>query len=240
MLENLKEYKMIQLYNITKNYPNGVIALDNINLNIIKGEFVFIVGQSGAGKSTFIKLLQKEVEPTSGKLILDSEDITKIHPRKTPFIRRKMGVVFQDFRLLQNKTVYENIAFAMEIIGSKPKDIRKQVPLILSMVGLSMKAKNYPDELSGGEMQRVSIARAMINNPPILIADEPTGNLDPATSWEIMKLLKQFNRRGTTIIMATHDKNIVDSMQQRVVVLDGGRIIKDSVKGGYHLENLFD
>ncbi len=222
------------MQNISKRYNSGVSALSDININIYRGDFLFIVGQSGAGKSTFIKLILKEENPTSGCLLLDGEDITNLHRRHIPKLRRKMGVVFQDYRLLPNKTVYENISYAMEIINNKPKNIRRQVPIILSMVGLSEKAKNYPEELSGGEKQRVSIARAMINNPPLLIADEPTGNLDPETSWEIMKLLRQINRRGTTIIMATHDKEIVDAMKRRVITLEDGRIIRDDDKGGYH------
>jgi len=224
---------MIKLEKVTKQYGGRIMALDNVDLHIKPGEFVFIVGQSGAGKSTFVKLLLKEINATKGKIIIDGVNINKIHKRKVPYLRRKMGVVFQDFRLLSKKTVYENIAYSMEIIGAKPRDIRKKVPLILSMVGLSDKAKNYPDELAGGEQQRVSLARAMINNPTILIADEPTGNLDPETSWEIMRLLKQFNRNGTTIIMATHDKIIVDAMKMRVVELVNGKIIRDQIEGVY-------
>lgn len=219
--------------NISKQYPNGVVALQSVNLEVKKGEFVFLVGLSGAGKSTFMKMLLKEEEPTSGELVLDDQDITHLHRRRIPFVRRKMGVVFQDFRLLANKTVYENVAYAMEILGERSKDIRRQVPMVLSLVGLSDKAKHYPNQLSGGEQQRVSIARAMINNPPLLIADEPTGNLDPDTSWEIMKLLRQINRRGTTIIMATHDKEIVDTMKRRVITLDRGTVVRDHSKGGY-------
>ncbi len=224
---------MIKMKNISKEYPNGVIALDKINVNVGKGEFVFLVGQSGAGKSTFTKILLKEENPTKGQLIIDGEDVTKLHRRRIPYLRRKMGVVFQDFRLLPNKTVYENVAYAMQILGERPKDIRRQVPIILGMVMLSEKAKHYPNQLSGGEQQRVSIARAMINNPPLLIADEPTGNLDPETSWEIMNLLKLFNRRGTTVLMATHDKEIVDNMKKRVVRLDNGIVVRDHDKGGY-------
>jgi len=227
---------MIQLINVSKIYKNNVVALSNINLKIEKGEFVFLVGPSGAGKSTIIKMLLKEIEPTEGKIIIDNEDITNIHRRKVPLLRRKVGVVFQDFRLLPNKTVYENVAFAMEIVEAPQREIRRQVPMILSMVGLSNKANMYPEELSGGEAQRVSIARAIINNPTILIADEPTGNLDPDTSWEIMKLLRQINRRGTTVLMATHAKDIVDLMKQRVIALDKGSIIRDE-RGGYGYED---
>jgi cell division transport system ATP-binding protein len=221
------------MIDVSKLYPNGVVALNHVSIEIEKGDFVFLVGQSGAGKSTMMKMLLKEEEPSSGQLIVDGDDVTKLHRRRIPFLRRKMGVVFQDFRLLPNKTVYENVAYAMEILGEKPREIRRQVPMILSMVNLSDKAKHYPNQLSGGEQQRVSIARAMINNPPLLIADEPTGNLDPDTSWEIMKLLRQINRRGTTIVMATHDKEIVDTMRKRVITLDKGNLVRDHDRGGY-------
>ncbi|OPL07387.1 MAG: cell division ATP-binding protein FtsE [delta proteobacterium ML8_F1] len=224
---------MITLNEVTKQYSGGSLALDNINLHIQKGEFVFIVGQSGAGKSTFVKLILKEENPTKGKVVIDGIDLGQLHRRRVPYLRRRMGVVFQDFRLLPKKTVYENVAYSMEIIGARPKEVRKRVPLILSMVGLSQCTKKYPEQLSGGEQQRVSIARAMINNPPLLIADEPTGNLDPDTSWEIMRLLKQFNGNGTTVVMATHDQNIVDAMKMRVVKLENGRIVRDESMGGY-------
>ncbi len=224
---------MIKFVNVDKEYDNGVKALSNINLSIEKGEFVFLVGPSGAGKSTLIKLILKEENPTSGRIYLNNKDITKVKNRKIPYIRRNVGVVFQDFRLLPNKTVYENIAFAMEIIGAHPRDIRRNVPTVLSMVNLSKKANHYPDQLSGGEHQRVAIARAIVNNPPILIADEPTGNLDPETAWGIMKLLRDINRRGTTILMATHAKEIVDAMQKRVIEIEKGMIVRDEEKGVY-------
>lgn len=224
---------MIEFLNVTKKYENGVMALNKVNIKIEKGEFVFIVGPSGAGKSTFIKAVLKEVDITDGKVIVDEQDITGLHRRKVPFLRRKVGVVFQDFRLLPNKTVYENIAFAMEILGTPHRNIRKQVPMILALVGLTGKGNFYPNQLSGGEQQRVSIARSMINNPPILIADEPTGNLDPDTSWEIMKVLRTINRRGTTIIMATHDREIVDIMKKRVIALENGLIARDDKIGVY-------
>jgi len=226
---------VIKLVNISKQYSGGIVALNHIDLHINRGEFVFIVGQSGAGKSTFVKMLLKEIEPSEGQLFIDDQEVNNMHARRIPYLRRKMGVVFQDFRLLPKKTVYENVAYSMEIIGTKPKEIRKRVPLLLSMIGLSSRAKYYPHQLSGGEQQRVSIARAMINNPPLLIADEPTGNLDPETSWEIMRLLKQFNRNETTIIMATHDQNIVDAMKMRVIELDDGKIVRDQIKGVYQI-----
>nr|WP_278244313.1 cell division ATP-binding protein FtsE [Caldisalinibacter kiritimatiensis] len=222
--------------NVTKEYNNGVKALNNISINIDKGEFVFLVGPSGAGKSTFIKLLLKEVEPSSGRIILNGQDITKVKSRMIPHIRRSIGVVFQDFRLLPNKTVYENVAFAMEIIGAPYKNIRRQVPMALSMVGLSNKADSYPNQLSGGEQQRVSIARAIVNNPGLLIADEPTGNLDPDTAWEVMKIIRRINRRGTTVLMATHAKDIVDVMKQRVIALEKGQVVRDEQRGVYGYE----
>lgn len=227
---------LIKLMNVSKEYKNGVRALSDIDLYISKGEFVFLVGSSGAGKSTLIKLLLKEEEPTEGKIHLKDMDITKVKNRKIPYIRRNIGVVFQDFRLLHNKTVYENVAFAMEILGMHPKEIRRRVPMILSMVNLSRKASSFPDQLSGGEHQRVAIARAIVNNPPVLIADEPTGNLDPDTAWEIMKVLSDINHRGTTVLMATHAKDIVDSMKKRVIAIENGSIIRDEEKGGYGLE----
>ena len=228
---------LIQFKNVSKIYNKGIQALTNINLTIDKGEFMFLVGPSGAGKSTFIKLLLKEEETTEGVILLDNEDITRLPRRKVPHLRRNISVVFQDFRLLPSKTVYENIAFAMQVIEAAPKEIRRQVPMVLGMVGLSDKAKQYPNELSGGERQRVSIARSIVNNPAILIADEPTGNLDPETAWEIMKVLRQINRRGTTVVMATHAKDIVDTMQQRVVALEKGRIVRDEHRGAYGYED---
>ncbi len=225
------------MIDISKQYEHDVVALHNVNVEILKGEFVFLVGQSGAGKSTFMKMLLKEEEPTTGKLFVDGQDVTTLHHRRIPKLRRKMGVVFQDFRLLPNKTVYENIAYAMEILGARTKDIRRHVSSILSLVAISQKAKHYPHQLSGGEQQRVSIARAMINKPPLLIADEPTGNLDPETSREIMKLLSQINRRGTTVLMATHDKEIVNQMQRRVITLDKGLIVSDQSQGCYNCDN---
>ncbi len=228
---------MIEMINVSKRYPNGKLALSDIKLQVNKGDFIFLVGPSGAGKSTFIRMLLKEVDITKGRVMVDDLEISKLHNRRVPFLRRKMGVVFQDFRLLPNKTVFENVAFAMEITGATGREIRKNVPMILSVVGLADKQKVYPHQLSGGEQQRVSIARAMINNPPILIADEPTGNLDPETSWDIMKILKQINRRGTTILMATHDRDIVNVMKQRVVALENGRVVRDEMGGNYGYED---
>ncbi len=208
-------------------------ALEDINLNINKGDFVFLVGSSGAGKSTFIRLLLREQQLTQGRLTINRMDVSKLSQRTIPKFRRNIGVVFQDFKLLNNKTVYENVAFAMEVTHQKKKDIRRKVPVALSLVGLSHKAKSYPSQLSGGEQQRVGIARAIINNPLILIADEPTGNLDPHNADEIMKLLQDINRRGTTVIVATHAKEIVDKLQKRVITLEEGRILSDVQRGNY-------
>ncbi len=223
---------MIEFKNVSKVYDTGTEAVHNANFKIEKGEFVFLVGSSGSGKSTLIKLILKEEEPTKGNIIINGKDTTFLKPNRVPFLRRSMGVVFQDFRLLPDKTVYENVAFAMYIVKATPRHIRRQVPLVLSLVGLSAKAKMYPNELSGGEQQRVALARALVNNPSMIIADEPTGNLDPDTAWEIMNLLNDINLRGTTVVMATHAKNIVDEMKKRVIHIDKGRIISDR-KGGY-------
>ena len=222
--------------NVCKEFENGHKVLNNVSITINNGEFVFLVGSSGAGKSTIIKLLLKEIEPTSGSIIIDDRDITKYKRREIPFHRRNIGVVFQDFRLLLEKTVYENVAFAMEVIEAPPKEIRRQVPIVLSMVGLSKKAGLYPNQLSGGEQQRVSLARAMVNSPSILIADEPTGNLDPEMSWDIMKTLTEINQRGTTILMATHAREIVNGMKKRVIAMENGIISRDEKRGGYGSE----
>jgi len=224
------------LKNVCKEFENGHKVLNNVSITINNGEFVFLVGSSGAGKSTIIKLLLKEIEPTSGSIIIDDRDITKYKRREIPFHRRNIGVVFQDFRLLLEKTVYENVAFAMEVIEAPPKEIRRQVPIVLSMVGLSKKAGLYPNQLSGGEQQRVSLARAMVNSPSILIADEPTGNLDPEMSWDIMKTLTEINQRGTTILMATHAREIVNGMKKRVIAMENGIISRDEKRGGYGSE----
>lgn len=227
---------MINVDKVTKIYDNGAVAINNVSLNIKKGEFVFVIGSSGSGKSTFMKMLLKEVEPTEGKIIIDGININNIKRKEVPFLRRKMGVVFQDFRLLPSKTVFENIAFALQVTEAPPKAIRRNVPAILAMVGLTHKAKVYPNELSGGEQQRVALARAIINKPPILLADEPTGNLDPETAWEIMELLKEINARGTTVVIATHAKDIVDEMKKRVITLQKGIILSDK-EGGYNYED---
>ena len=223
---------MIEFKNVSKVYDTGTEAVHNANFKIDKGEFAFLVGSSGSGKSTLIKLILKEEEPTKGNLIINGKDTTFLKPKRVPFLRRSMGVVFQDFRLLPDKTVYENVAFAMYIVKATPRHVRRQVPMVLSLVGLSAKAKMYPNELSGGEQQRVALARALVNNPSMIIADEPTGNLDPDTAWEIMNLLNDINLRGTTVVMATHAKNIVDQMNKRVIHIDKGHIISDR-KGGY-------
>lgn len=224
---------MIELVNVNKTFSDGHRALSNINIKIDNGEFVFLVGPSGAGKSTLIKLILKETEADQGTILINDRDVTRMKRRDIPFLRRSIGVVFQDFRLLQDKTVYENVAFAMEVVEAPSKEIRRQVPIVLSLVGLSKKSNLYPSQLSGGEQQRVSLARAMVNGPSILIADEPTGNLDPDTSWEIMKNLNEINQRGTTILMATHAREIVDAMKKRVIAIEEGTIARDDRKGGY-------
>jgi len=224
---------MIDLENVTKSYSTGVQALNGISLHIDKGEFVFIVGDSGSGKSTLIKLLLKELEPTSGTIKVNGIHLNKMKRRAIPKYRRRLGVVFQDFRLLKDRNVYENIAFAQRVIVTPSKDIRKNVPAMLSLVGLAEKYKAYPKQLSGGEQQRVALARALINRPNILLADEPTGNLDPKNSKEIMKLLETINERGTTVVVVTHNQEIVDEMKKRVVAMHKGVIISDERKAGY-------
>ena len=224
---------MIHMNNVTKVYPNGSTGVENINLHINKGEFVFIVGSSGSGKSTLMKLLLKELDPTEGDIIINKVKTNELNRRQIPYLRRNLGVVFQDFRLLPNKTVYENVAFAMRVIEAPGRIIRRNVPAVLSLVGLGQKGRSYPNQLSAGEQQRTALARAIANNPPILICDEPTGNLDPETAYGIMKLLDDINKRGTTIVMATHARDIVDAMQKRVVTLHKGHIIRDIEKGGY-------
>ncbi|WP_182188692.1 cell division ATP-binding protein FtsE [Pectinatus frisingensis] len=227
---------MIKMKDISMVYDNGAIALDKVNINITRGEFVFIVGTSGAGKSTFIKLLLREILPTSGLLVVNGYNINNMSTRELPYLRRSLGVIFQDYRLLPNKTVYENVAFAMRVIESPRRLILRSVNSVLDIVGLREKYKCFPSQLSGGEQQRVAIARAIVNNPSVIIADEPTGNLDPETSWEIMDIFQRINAVGTTIVMATHDKTIVDTMQKRVIAIENGRIIRDEASGGYGYE----
>ena len=227
---------MMEFRNVSKTYDTGTEAVHKANFNIEKGEFAFLVGTSGSGKSTLIKLILKEENPTSGNIIINGKDTTYLKPKRVPFLRRSMGVVFQDFRLLPDKTVYDNVAFAMYIVNATKRHIRRQVPMVLSLVGLSNKAKVYPNELSGGEQQRVALARALVNNPSMLIADEPTGNLDPDTAWDIMTLLDDINKRGTTVVVATHAKDIVDKMKKRVIQIEDGHIIRDDKKGGYNSE----
>ncbi len=224
---------MIEFRNVSKIYDTGTEAVHDATFIIDKGEFAFLVGASGSGKSTLIKLILKEEEASQGNIIINGKDITYLKPKRVPYLRRSMGVVFQDFRLLPDKTVYENVAFAMYIVKATPKHIRRQVPMVLSLVGLGNKAKVYPHELSGGEQQRVALARALVNNPSMIIADEPTGNLDPDTAWDIMNLLNEINVRGTTVVMATHAKDIVDKMKKRVIEINNGLIVRDDRKGGY-------
>ncbi len=218
---------MIVLESVSKIY-NGVAALSDVNLHIGKGEFVFIVGSSGSGKTTLFKLLTKELEPTSGRIFLNGQNIAKIRRSQIPFMRRGIGIVFQDFRLLQDRTVYENIVFAERVVGTPSNVIKKKAKEVLSLVGLADKAKSYPEELSGGEQQRVALARALVNEPPVLLADEPTGNLDPENAWEIMNLLEDINERGTTVLVVTHNKEIVERMQKRVITLENGVMTSDS------------
>ncbi len=227
---------MIEFSNVSKIYANGVKALDNCSFTVERGEFVFIVGPSGSGKSTVMKLLMKEEEISEGNIILNDRDITRVKHKDIPGLRRQLGVVFQDFRLLPNKTVYENVAFAMQVVQETNREIRRNVPMALTMVGLQKRSKSFPNQLSGGEQQRTALARAIVNKPPLLLADEPTGNLDPNTSWEIMDLLSEINSNGTTVIVATHAWDIVDAMKKRVIALRNGVIIRDVEKGGYEHE----
>jgi cell division transport system ATP-binding protein len=225
---------VIRLENVSKVYPAGARpALDSVSIDIEKGEFVFLIGQSGSGKSTVLRLLLREELATTGTVTVDSRNVGKLPGRKVPELRRRIGCVFQDFRLLPKKTVYENVSFALEVINKSPKSIKRTVPEVLDLVGLTGKAKRMPGELSGGEQQRVAIARAFVNRPLVLLADEPTGNLDPDTSQGIMSLLERINRTGTTVVMATHDNNIVDAMRRRVIELDNGTVIRDQNRGVY-------
>ena len=219
---------MIEFRNVSKVYNNGTEALHNINLKVEKGEFVFIVGSSGAGKSTFLKLITCEERPNEGQVLIDGQDISHIRKGKIPYVRRKMGLVFQDFRLIDHMTVYDNVAFAMRVVGASPKAIKKRVPYILGLVGLQHKAKHYPTEMSGGERQRVGLARALVNNPSMIIADEPTGNIDPALSYEIVDLLSAINERGTTVLMVTHEHSLVKHFHTRIIQIHSGEIVADT------------
>ncbi len=225
---------MIHLKDVTKIYKeNNVRALDKVSLDIERGEFVFIVGTSGSGKSTLMKLLMHEEVATSGSIVVNGKDVTKLKSKEVPYLRRSLGVIFQDYRLLEDKTVYENVAFAMQVIEAPRRIMQRSVNTVLDIVGLRDKFKSFPSQLSGGEQQRVAIARAIVNDPRIVIADEPTGNLDPETSWDIMDIFQRINAAGTTIVMATHDKTIVDQMQRRVIAIAGGKIVRDEARGVY-------
>ena len=226
---------MIELINVSKNYPNGIDALQGINLTIGKEEFVFLVGSSGAGKTTLLKLLYREERPTAGKVVVDRVNVVELDPKQVPYLRRNIGVVFQDFKLLPKRTVYENVAFALRVTGAPRSTIRRKAMQALELVGLLRRVNSFPDELSGGEKQRACIARAIVNNPPILLADEPTGNLDPTTSWDILQLLDKINKRNTTVVVATHNKSVVDEMKRRVVELEGGRLVRDQQLGMYNV-----
>lgn len=230
---------MIVLEDVSKSYSTGAPAINKINLRIEKGEFVFIVGNSGSGKSTLIKLLLKELEPTEGKIYVNNRFLNRMKRNKVPKLRRDIGVVFQDFRLLKDRNVYDNIAFAQRVVETPARMIKRKVPAMLALVGLSEKYRSFPKELSGGEQQRVALARALVNNPAILLADEPTGNLDPKNSWEIMKLLEEVNKRGTTVLVVTHNREIVDAMQKRVITMNKGVIVSDEKKGGYLYEDKY-
>lgn len=228
--------EVIEMQDVWKTYPNGTHALQGVSVKIDRNEFVYVVGPSGAGKSTFMKLIYREEMPTKGQISVGGFNIGKLKPRKIPYVRRNIGVVFQDFRLLPKLTAYENIAFAMEVIEAPKKVIKKRVPEVLELVGLRSKANREPSQLSGGEQQRIAIARAIVNNPSVIIADEPTGNLDPETSWGIMQLLDEINFRGTTIVMATHNRDIVNKMRKRVLAIENGNIVRDQVRGEYGYE----
>jgi cell division transport system ATP-binding protein len=226
---------MIEFINLSKTYPNGIEVLFDVNLNIGKEEFAFLVGPSGAGKTTLLKLVYREEIPSAGKVIVDRVNVAELDLNQIPYLRRNVGVVFQDFKLLPKRTVYENVAFALRVTGALRSTIRRKAMQALELVGMLRRVNSFPDELSGGEKQRVCIARAIVNNPPILLADEPTGNLDPATSWDILQLLDKINKRNTTVLIATHNKNIVDEMKRRVIELENGRLVRDQQLGKYHV-----
>ena len=229
-----RKYVMVEFRNVSKTYDNGTEALRNVSLNIDKGEFVFVVGASGSGKSTFLKLIMHEETPNSGEIIVNGRKLSTVRHRDVPYLRRTMGIVFQDFRLIDKMTVFENVAFAMHVVGASPRSIRKRVPYILALVGLQDKARCYPTELSGGEQQRVGLARALVNNPSLIIADEPTGNIDPTLSYEIVDLLNEINRRGTTVIMVTHEHTLVKRFHRRVVEINNGCVVADSARVPAH------
>lgn len=224
------------MQDVSKVYPGGSVALQNVDIHIKPGEFVFVVGPSGAGKSTFIKMLFREVLPTTGSIFVNGVDILSLTPKEIPYLRRQLGIIFQDYRLLPDRTVYENVAFAMQVIETPRRKIKRRVLNVLDLVGLRHRANAYPNELSGGEQQRIAIARAIVNDPILVIADEPTGNLDPETSWDIMEIFKEINATGTTIVMATHDKEIVDAMGKRVIAIENGHIVRDEANGVYGYE----
>ena len=228
---------MIEMMNVTKKYNKGITAINNLSIQIKDGEFVYVVGPSGAGKSTFIKMMYREEKATKGRIRVGKYDLMKIRDRQIPYLRRYVGVVFQDFKLLQNKTVYENVAYAMEVIEKSPREIKRRVQEVLELVNLKHCVDNFPNELSGGEQQRVAIARAIVNTPGILIADEPTGNLDPDTSMEIMDILERINEQGTTIVMATHNSQIVNEKKHRVIAIENGQIVRDQEQGEYGYED---
>ncbi len=236
-VQNERGGRMLEMINVSKIYPGGSVALQDVNVRIEQGEFVFVVGPSGAGKSTFFKMLFREVLPTSGEVIVNGHDLVKMTDKEIPYFRRQLGIVFQDYRLLPDRTVYDNVAFAMQVIETPYRKIKRRVNDVLDLVGLRKRWHAYPTELSGGEQQRIAIARAIVNDPILLIADEPTGNLDPETSWEIMDIFREVNKSGTTIVMATHDREIVDQMEKRVIAIEHGRIVRDDAKGVYGYES---
>jgi len=228
---------MLLMTDVSKTYPSGSVALRDVNIHIQPGEFVFVVGPSGAGKSTFIKMLFREVIPTTGNIYVNGVDLLELKEKEIPYLRRQLGIIFQDYRLLPDRTVYDNVAFAMQVIETPYRKIKRRVMSVLDLVGLRKRANSYPTELSGGEQQRVAIARAIVNDPLLVIADEPTGNLDPETSWDIMRIFSEISESGTTIVMATHDKEIVDNMEKRVIAIEKGSIVRDDLKGVYGYES---
>lgn len=228
---------MLLMTDVSKTYPSGSVALRDVNIHIQPGEFVFVVGPSGAGKSTFIKMLFREVIPTTGNIYVNGVDLLELKEKEIPYLRRQLGIIFQDYRLLPDRTVYDNVAFAMQVIETPYRKIKRRVMSVLDLVGLRKRANSYPTELSGGEQQRVAIARAIVNDPLLVIADEPTGNLDPETSWDIMRIFSEIYESGTTIVMATHDKEIVDNMEKRVIAIEKGSIVRDDLKGVYGYES---